>query len=77
VDRVDTTLKISEERRHLYRIYFADGSVGTRHFDEPLRVGQQILDRGNRHLISTIEREPDYGIGSANAVLAPAARAAA
>ena len=65
-----------DERPHRYRIYFADGSVGTRYYDEPLRVGQQIVDRGARHLISEIEREPDYGIGRASAVQAPARAAA-
>jgi hypothetical protein len=61
---VDATFK------HRYRISFADGSVGTRYYDKPLRVGQQIVDRGSRHLITLIEREPDYGVGRANAVQA-------
>jgi hypothetical protein len=59
---VDATFK------NRYRITFADGSVGTRYYDKPLTLGQQILDRGSRHLITLIEREPDYGIGRAHAV---------
>lgn len=68
------TFITSDERPHRYRILFADGSVGTRYYDEPLRVGQQIVDRGTLHRISKIERQSEHGgIGRASAVDAPAA----
>jgi hypothetical protein len=71
---VTATLISSDERPHRYRISFADGSIGSRYYDKPLRVGQQIVDRGTRHQISEIERQSEYGgIGRASAVDAPTA----
>jgi hypothetical protein len=77
-DAVDTlvprTAPASHGRPHRYRISFADGSVGTRFYDEPLKVGQLIVDRGALHLISAIDRQSEYGgIGRASAIKAPPA----
>jgi hypothetical protein len=67
----------SHEPRHRYRIYFADGSVGTRFYDEPLRLGEQIVEAGPRlYVISEIRQEPDHGsLGRASVVEATAAAA--
>jgi hypothetical protein len=73
---VTATFISLDERPHRYRISFADGSVGTRYYDKPLRVGQRIVDRGTSHLITEIEREPDFGVGRASAVQSSAMRAA-
>jgi hypothetical protein len=55
-----------------YRISFADGSVGTRYYLEPLTIGQRILDHGSSaYVISRVDREPEGSIGRASAVLAP------
>jgi hypothetical protein len=54
-----------------YRISFADGSVGTRYYVEPLRIGQRIFDRGSgAHVICSVDREPAGSVGRASAVLA-------
>ncbi len=56
----------------LYRISFADGSIGTRYYDEPLKVGQRITDLGTESfVISRIDREPEGSVGRASAVPAP------
>ena len=62
-----------------YRVRFADGSVGTRYFDEPLKVGQQIRGSGDSSfVVTTIERQPEFGsIGGARAVPSAALRLAA
>jgi hypothetical protein len=67
----------SREQRHRYRIYFADGSVGTRFYDEPLRLGQQLIEAGPRlYVISEIRQEPDHGsLGRASVVEATAVAA--
>jgi hypothetical protein len=58
------------EKQLRYRISFADGSIGTRHYDERLKIGDRIVGAGTSvHVISSIEREPDHGgLGRASAV---------
>ena len=62
----------TNDRPHRYRIHFADGSVGSRSFPEPVRVGQLIA---GSHVVSEIERQPvDGSIGRVRAKEAPEAR---
>ena len=63
----------SSETAFRYRILFSDGSVGTRFYATPLRVGQPLTEgRAMSHVISEITQEPEYGsLGRARAVLAP------
>ncbi|HWB22855.1 MAG TPA: hypothetical protein VG652_08200 [Gaiellaceae bacterium] len=67
---VPTVEAETSEQQLRYRIAFADGSIGTRHYDEPLRIGDRIVGAGTSvHLISSIEQEPEYGgLGRASAV---------
>jgi hypothetical protein len=63
----------SSEKPLRYRISFADGSIGTRYYDTPLRIGQRVVGAGtSTFVIESIEREPDHGgLGRASAVPAP------
>ena len=60
---------ISSMPLHRYRIQFADGSVGTRRYDQPLTVGERVDDSATGgYVVISIEREPEHGsVGRATA----------